>query len=54
VGVPLSKVDAMNRRQIRRVHVPSQIQVDKVKDFVRQAPTGEIDIDRSLQIIHEL
>ena len=32
----------------------SQIKVYKVKDFVRQTATGEIDFDGSLQIIHEL
>jgi hypothetical protein len=38
----------------KAVNMASQIKLYKVKDFVRQTPTGEIDYDRSLEIIHEL
>ena len=32
----------------------SKIQIYKVKDFIRHNETGDIDFDRSMQIIHEL
>ncbi len=32
----------------------SEVKIYKIKDFIRKTPTGEIDLEQSIQIIHEL
>jgi anti-anti-sigma regulatory factor len=36
------------------VHMPSDIKIYKVRDFIRVNESGEIDFDRSVEIIHQL
>jgi hypothetical protein len=37
-----------------RVSMSSEIKVYKIKDFIRQNEKGDIDLDRSMQIVREL
>ena len=34
--------------------MPSDIKIYKIKDFVRFNESGDIDFERSMQIVHEL
>ena len=34
--------------------MPSGVKVYQIKDFIRLSESGEIDLDRSIQLVHEL